>query len=93
MPFPRCVFVRSQPPSSDGENIVRVWNLNEIAPMESDKTKGALVGNTKPVVRAAFYDDMWVTGGSDCSIRLYVLRLKNFARPSQIDFERVGAGG
>ena len=58
--------------ASDGESIVRVWNINDIAPLESDKTKGILVGNTKPVVRAAFYDDIWVTGGSDFTIRLYV---------------------
>jgi WD40 repeat protein len=58
--------------ASDGESIVRVWNLNDLAPLESDKSKGTLIGNTKPVVRAAFYDDVWVTGGSDFSVRLYV---------------------
>jgi WD40 repeat protein len=57
--------------ASDGENIVRVWNLNDLAPLESDKSKGTLIGNTKPVVRAALYDDVWVTGGSDFSVRLY----------------------
>ena len=57
--------------ASDGESIVRVWNLNDLAPLESDKSKGTLIGNTKPVVRAALYDDVWVTGGSDFSVRLY----------------------
>jgi WD40 repeat protein len=57
--------------ASDGENIVRIWNLNDLAPLESDKSKGSLIGNTKPVVRAAFYDDVWVTGGNDFSVRLY----------------------
>ena len=56
---------------SDGESIVRVWNLNDVAPLESDKSKGMLIGNTKPVTKAEFYDDIWVTGGTDFSIRIY----------------------